>query len=172
MTWILVLAFAALATAVAIAARRGLIALQDSRQQAWHALEAQLGKRAALATALLALCAKPLGDSRTLLERAGHAGSAVLAAARQQNAPAVAAADKSHRAAFEELFRAAAQSPQLAGSDAFRALRERMATLDARVDERREAYNQAVSVLNFRCRAFPYRLLARSMGVEPAPILP
>jgi LemA protein len=73
--------------------------------------------------------------------------------------------------ASEALFRLAANYPQFGTSDAFRALRERAAILDARVDERREQYNTAVSVLNFRCEAFPYNLVARTMGMQPAPFL-
>jgi hypothetical protein len=46
-----------------------------------------------------------------------------------------------------------------------------VATLDARVDERREQYNSAVSLLNFRCEAFPYSLVARTMGLRPDAIL-
>jgi len=34
-----------------------------------------------------------------------------------------------------------------------------------------EQYNGAVSVLNFRCQAFPHRWVARSMGMRPAPFL-
>ena len=61
--------------------------------------------------------------------------------------------------------------PRHGTSAAFRALRERAAKLDARVDERREQYNAAVGMLNFRCQAFPYNLVARTMGMQPAPFL-
>ena len=56
-------------------------------------------------------------------------------------------------------------------SAAFSSLRERAATLESRVDEKREQYNGAVSVLNFRCQAFPHSWVARSMGLRPAPFL-
>jgi hypothetical protein len=39
------------------------------------------------------------------------------------------------------------------------------------VAEKREQYNDAVSMLNFRCQAFPYSLVARTMGLEPAAFL-
>jgi hypothetical protein len=45
MGWILLLALAALVAAVVAAARRGLANLQDSRADAWQALESQLEKR-------------------------------------------------------------------------------------------------------------------------------
>lgn len=171
MAWFLMLALAALAAAIAMAARRGLAALQDSTQDAWTALEAQLVKRQELLAQIVTLCARPLRDEPETLHRVSIAGSAVLAAAKRTNIPALAAADKAHRTAVTALFEHAGNHPPLAMSAAFTALRERVATLDVRVDERREQYNAAVSVLNFRCHAFPYRLVARSMRVTPAAFL-
>jgi len=171
MTWLLLLALAALVAAVVMAARRGLDALQDSREHAWAALEAQLIKRQELMIRIVGLCSRLMRYERDTLGRVSTAGSAVLAAARQRNMPALAAAEKSHRAASEALFRLAANYPQFGTSGAFRALRERAGTLDARVAERREQYNDAVSLLNFRCQAFPYNLVARTMGLEPAAFL-
>jgi LemA protein len=172
MAWILMLALAALAAAIVMAAHRGLTALQDSKQDAWVALEAQLQKRQELLALIVPLCAKPMREARETLDRVAIAGSATLAAAKRTNIPALAAADKALRTAVATLFERAANHPQLAMSAAFAALRERVATLDTRVDERREQYNAAVSVLNFRCHAFPYRLVARSMRVVPAAFLP
>jgi LemA protein len=112
-----------------------------------------------------------MGYERVALERVSTAGSAVIAAARRSNIPALAAADNAHRAAAAALFQFAANYPQFSASSAFAALRERAQTLDARVDEKREQYNRAVSVLNFRCQAFPYSIVARSMGLRPAGFL-
>jgi hypothetical protein len=166
-----VLALAALAAAIAMAAQRGLSNVQESRQEAWDQLAAQLVKREELVRQIVALCARPLAAERELLDRVSISGSALLGAAKGMNIPALAAADKTRRAALAALFARTEQDPQFAGSAAFAALRERMGTLDSRVDERRERYNDAVSVLNFRCHAFPYSLVARTKGVEPAAFL-
>jgi LemA protein len=171
MAWILLLALAALGAAVVAAARRGLANLQDSREQAWAALEAQLVKRHELMIQIVGLCSRLMRYEHDTLERVSTAGSAVIAAARRVNIPALAAADKTHRAAAAALFRLAANYPQFSGSAAFTALRERAEKLDGRVDERREQYNGAVSVLNFRCQAFPFSLVARTMGLRPAGFL-
>jgi LemA protein len=171
MAWILVLALAALAAAVVAAARRGLANLQDSRQAAWAALEAQLEKRNELMIQIVGLCSRLMRYERGALDRVSTAGSAVIAAARRANIPALAAADKTHRAAAAALFEVAANYPQFGTSAAFAALIERARTLDARVDEKREQYNSTVSVLNFRCQAFPYSLVARTMGLRPAGFL-
>jgi LemA protein len=171
MAWILLVAFAALAGAVAAAARRGLANLQGSREEAWAALEAQLEKRHAHMIQIVGLCARLMKYERDTLDRVTTSGSAVIAAARRGNMPALAAADKTYRAAAESLFRLAANYPQFGTSRAFRALHERAMTLDGRVDERRETYNNVVSVLNVRCQAFPYSLVARTMGMRPAAFL-
>jgi len=171
MAWILLLALAALAAAAVAAARRGLANLQDTRQEAWAALEAQLVKRQELMIQIVGLCSRLMRYERDALERVSIAGSAVIAAARRANVPALAAADKTHRSAVAALFEHAASYPQFSTSKAFKALRQRAVTLDARVDEKREQYNGAVSLLNFRCRAFPFSLVARTMGVRPAAFL-
>ena len=171
MAWLLLLALAALAAAVVMAARRGLAALQDARERALDALETQLVKRQELMIQIVGLCSRLMRYEPETLERVSIAGSAVLAAARGGNMAALAAADKTHRMASEALFRIAANYPQFGTSEAFRALRERAAILDARDDERREQYNTAVRVLNFRCEAFPYNVVARTMGMQPAPFL-
>ena len=165
------LAFAALAAAVVAAARRGLSVLQDSHDEAWTTLESQLVKRHELMIRIVGLCARLMKYERDTLDRVTTTGSAVIAAARRRNMPALAAADKSYRVAAGSLFALASNYPQFGTSTAFSALRERAATLEARVDERREQYNGAVSVLNFRCQAFPYNLVARTMGLQPAAFL-
>ncbi len=171
MTWILLAALAALAGAIAAAARRGLAGLQDARAEAWSALEVQLEKRHVHMIQVVGLCARLMKYERDTLARVTTSGSAVIAAARRGNMPALAAADKTHRTASGALFRLAANYPQFGTSRAFKALHERARTLDARVDERREQYNGVVSVLNVRCRAFPHSIVARTMGMRPAAFL-
>lgn len=171
MLWIIALASATLITAAAIAARRGLIRLSEARREAWAALESQLVKRQELMTRIVELCARLLHDEHESIERVTQAAGAVLTAARTEDIPALAAAEKSHQAAVATLFALAGNYPQLVGSKAFGAIRERIATLDARVAERREQYNLAASVLNLRCSAFPHRLVAWTAGVHPAVLL-
>lgn len=171
MLWFIALTSAALIAAAAIAARRGLIRLSEDRQEAWAALETQLIKRQELITMIVELCARLLHYEHEAIERVIHAANAVLAAARREDIPALAGAEKAHQAAVATLFALTGNYPQLTGSKAFGALRDRAATLDARVAKRREQYNLAASVLNLRCGAFPHRLVAWSAGVHPAALL-
>jgi len=172
MPWLIALAIAALLAAAALLAHRGLLRLSGDRQEAWDALGIQLTKREELITRIVELCARLLHEEHEAIERVTHAAEAVQAAAWREDIPALAAAEQSHQDAVATLFAIAGNYPQLAGSAAFAALRERVATLDGRVAERREQYNSAVSVLNFRCDAFPHRLVARTIGLRPAAFLP
>jgi LemA protein len=171
MLWIIALAIAALAAAAAITARRRLIRLSDERQQAWAAFEEQLAKREKLMARIVLLCARLLHQEHETIERVTQAVDEVQVAVRHEDIPALAAAEKSHQAAVATLFALTGSYPQLTCSQAFAALRDRVATLDARVSERREQYNLAAILLNMRCRAFPHRLVARSAGVHPAALL-
>jgi LemA protein len=171
MAWIIALAFAALIIAATLAVRRGLLRLNEDRREAWDALRLQLDKRQELITRIVELCARLLHDEHEDILRVTQAAEAVAAAAWREDIPALAAAEKSHQAAVATLFALTGNYPQLAGSSAFAALRDRVATLDARVAERREHYNLAASVLNLRCAAFPHRFVAQTAGIRPAAVL-
>ena len=69
MAWLLMLALTAFAAAVTLAARRGLGALQDSRDQALAALETQLVKRQELMIQIVGLCSRLMRYERETLER-------------------------------------------------------------------------------------------------------
>jgi len=172
MSWIIVPAIAALAVAVAIGIRRGLLRLDGNVRAAWDALDAQLRKRQELMVRIAELCAKLMHEEPETIDRARSSGAALLAAASRRDIPALAAALQAHRVAAGDLLTVGGSYPQLAGSTAFAALVSRMDELDARVDARSEDYNAAASALNLRCAAFPHRLAARALGFAPASLLP
>ncbi|MGQ0429943.1 MAG: LemA family protein [Gammaproteobacteria bacterium] len=172
MTWIILPALAALAVAVAIGIRRGLLRLDGNLREAWTALDAQLRKREELMSRIIELCGRLMHDEPETLERMRTAGRAVLMAASRTDVPALSAAEAAHRAAAGDLLTVAGSYPQLAGSTAFAALVSRMDELDSRVDARIEDYNAAASALNLRCAAFPHRLAARALGFAPAVLMP
>ena len=172
MSWIIVPAIAALAVAVAIGIRRGLLRLDGNVRAARDALVAQIGKRQELMHRIAALCGKLMHDEPETLERVRIAGAALLGSASRADIPALGAALQAHRAAAGDLLTVAGSYPQLAGSTAFAALISRMDELDARVEARIEDYNSAASTLNLRCAAFPHRLAARALGFAPASLLP
>ena len=174
MAWIIVPLLAALAAAavtVAFAVRRGLVRLCSDVDDAWRAFVEQLEKRQAHVTAMTTLCSRLMRYEREALDRVTETGRIALAAAARHDIPALAGAEKSQHVAVAALLELAGNYPQFAKSRAFAALVDRLATLDGRVAERRERYNEAVSLLNLRCGVFPSRLVATFSGYRRAEFL-
>ncbi len=167
MSWIIVPVLAALAAAVAtiaVAVRRGLFRLQSDVAVAWREFTLQLEKRQEHVTAVTTLCARLMRYEQETIDRVIETGRAVQAAARREDIPALASAEKAQHAAVAALLELAGNYAQFANSRAFAALAGRIATLDGRVSERRERYNAAASLLNLRCAVFPNRMVATISG--------
>ena len=167
MAWIIVPLLAALAAAavtVALAVRRGLFRLRGDVDDAWRAFAEQLEKRQAHVTAMTTLCSRLMHYEQEALDRVTETGRIALAASARRDIPALASAEKTQHAAVAVLLELAGNYPQFAKSRAFAALVARLATLDRRVTDRREQYNEAVSLLNLRCGVFPNRLVAGLSG--------
>jgi hypothetical protein len=174
MAWIIVPLLAALAAAavtVALAVRRGLFRLRGDVDDAWRAFAEQLEKRQAHVTAMTRLCSGLMRDEQEALDRVTETGRIAIAAAARRDIPALAGAEKAQHMAVAALLEFAGNYRQFANSRAFAALVDRLATLDRRVAARRERYNEAVSVLNLRCGAFPNRLVAEFSGFVRAEFL-
>ena len=171
MAWIIVPLLAALAAAavtVAFALRRGLVRLRGDVDDAWRAFAEQLEKRQAHVTAMTTLCSRLMRYEQEALDRVTETGRVAQAAAARRDIPALAGAEKAQHAAVAALFELAGHYPQFVKSRAFAALVDRLATLDGRVADRRERYNEAVSLLNLRCGVFPSRLVASFSGYRRA----
>jgi hypothetical protein len=157
-------ALAATAATAAVAVRRGLLKLRNDVDEAWHKFVLQLEKRQYHVTAVTTLCSRLMRQEQEILNRVTDTGLAVLAAAAREDIPALATAEKAQHAAVATLIGHAGNYPQFARSRAFGALVDRLATLDGRVAERREHYNEAANLLNLRCGVFPNRLVAQFSG--------
>ena len=174
MAWIIVPLLAALAAAavsVALAVRRGLVRLRGDVDDAWRAFAEQLEKRQAHVTAMTTLCSRLMRYEQEALDRVTETGRITLAAVARHDIPALAGAEKSQHTAVAALLELASNYPLFTKSRAFAALVDRLATLDGRVTDRRELYNEAVSLLNLRCAVFPSRLLAGLSGYGRAEFL-
>jgi len=61
--------------------------------------------------------------------------------------------------------------PNLRGSDGFALVRLRLQAIDENIQDRRERYNELVTLSNAWCERFPDRLLAGLAGLHPYPPL-
>lgn len=138
-----------------------LVAAADKAARAWNDLDALLRQRHDEIPKVIEMCEPHLPHERALLERLLEARAAVFAARQTRDADALNRAEVSLRAAAATLvIDRAAQIPQLASSAAFELLRQRHATLDLELADRRDRYNAAVHGYNAAISRLPGRLVA------------
>ena len=171
MAWIIVPLIAVLVAILALLIRSGLTRLRDDVRQSWHQLDLLLLERHDLMPGLLECCAGHLQYEQEAFERVAKADAAVARAAAAADIPALSAAEKSLRDSIARLLAIAENYPQLGADPAFASPRDQLERLGPAIDEGRERYNCSANLQNVRGDAFPYRLLARSMGIRPAALL-
>jgi LemA protein len=138
-----------------------LVAAADKATRAWNDVDALLRQRHDEIPKIIEMCEPHLGHERALLDRLLEARAAVFAARQTRDADALSGAEKTLRVAAAELvIGRAAQVPELAASPAFGMLRQRQATLDQELADRRDAYNAAVLAYNAKIGGLPGRFVA------------
>jgi LemA protein len=156
------LVFAAIVLAVfsLAATYNKLVAASGRAARAWQDLDALLHQRHDEIPKLIELCEPHLHAERATFERALETRSALLAARQTRDAAALEQAEAALRAEVEKLLAMAAAHPTLGGSPAFGLLRQRNATLDAEVAERRTVYNESVRIYNAAIARLPGSIVA------------
>jgi LemA protein len=138
-----------------------LVAAAEKAARAWNDLDTLLRQRHDELPKVIEMCEPHLGHERALLDRLIEARAAVFAARQARDADALSRAEKALRVAAAELIIGrAAQVPELAASAAFGMLRQRQATLDLELADRRAGYNAAVRDYNAKIGGLPGRFVA------------
>lgn len=149
----------------------GLVAAAERAARAWNELETLLRQRHDEIPKLIEFCEPHVPGARAELERVLAARTAVLEARQRRDAEALNRAERALRAELRTLMARAEETPQLAGSPAFGLLRQRNATLDAEIAERRDLYNGAVAEHNAAIGRPPGNVVALLSGFRPLPRL-
>jgi LemA protein len=137
-----------------------LVAASEKATRAWNDLDALLRQRHDEIPKLLEACEPHLPSERALLDRVLEARAAVFAARQTRNADALGHAEAQLRAAATALMARAAAHPALVASPAFSLLRQRQATLDLELKDRRDGYNDAVREYNTAIGRIPGNVVA------------
>jgi LemA protein len=137
-----------------------LVAAAEKATRAWNDLDALLRQRHDELPKLLEACEPYLTSERALLDRVLEARAAVFAARQMRNADALGDAEAQLRAAATALMARAAAQPTLVASPAFSLLRQRQATLDLELKDRRDGYNDAVRAYNNAIGRVPGNVVA------------
>jgi LemA protein len=137
-----------------------LVAAAERTTRAWTDLDALLRQRHDEIPKLIETCEPHLREDRAAFDRVLEARSAVLGARQTRAAEALGLAERSLRTAVTDVIARAAGHPELAASPAFGLVRQRHATLDSEIAERRERYNEAVRQYNAAVARIPGKIVA------------
>jgi LemA protein len=137
-----------------------LVEASEKATRAWNDLDALLRQQHDEIPKLLEACAAHLGSERALLDRVLETRAAVFAARQTRDADALGRAEAELRRAATALMARAAAQPTLVSSPAFSLLRQRQATLDLELKDRRDAYNDAVRDYNAAIGRIPGNVVA------------
>ena len=150
-----------------VAAYNGLVASAEKATRAWNDLDALLRQRHDEIPKIAETCEPHLVSERAVVERLLEARAAVFAARQTRDADELGRAEAGLRAAATALMARAAAHPDLAASPAFGLLRQRQATLDLELKDRRDGYNDAVREYNAAIGRFPGKLVALVTAFPP-----
>jgi LemA protein len=138
----------------------GLVAAAENATRAWNDLDTVLRQRHDEIPKVIEMCEPHLKHDRASFERLLETRAAVFAARQTRDADALGHAERALRAVVMDLISRGASTAELAGNAAFGLLRQRHATLDAELAERRDRYNQAVRAYNATKGRVPGRVVA------------
>jgi len=143
-----------------VATYNGLVAAAERATRAWNELDALLRQRHDEIPKLVETCEPHMQNEHPALERLLEARTAVFAARQTRSADDLSRAEVTLRAAATAFMARAAEHTDLAVSPAFSLLRQRQATLDLELKDRRDRYNEAVRAYNTAITRAPGKLVA------------
>lgn len=144
-----------------------LVEAAERATRAWNDLDALLRQRHDEIPKLVEMLEPHLTNERELLDRLLEARSAVFAARQTRDADALGSAEAGLRSAAAALMSRAIGREALASSPAFGLLRQRQATLDSELKDRRDRYNDAVLDYNAAIDRAPGRFVALIGAFRP-----
>ena len=142
----------------------GLIAMRNDIDKAWANIDVLLKQRHDELPRLVAVCQGYMQYERETLQR--------LTEARAKYASAFSADQKAQAsgavsASVQQLLATAENYPALKANATFLELQQRITDLENQLADRREFYNDAITLFNTRIRQVPDNLVANTLGIHP-----
>lgn len=140
------------------------VQVHENVDRAWANIEVMLKQRRDELPKLIDTATHFLEKERDVLREITEARTAV----QQAEGPrAEAEADQLLRNALSDLFAVAEDYPELQASEQFQQLQERISSLEERIADRREFYNESATRFNARIRQVPDFVFARALDLDP-----
>lgn len=161
---LLVLLLIAVVLGYAILLYNGLVTLKHNVLRAWANIDVLLVQRHDELPKLVEICRHYMQHEQDTLVRVAAARAAVFDANQRHDITAVGAGEGELRRGLGQLYAVAERYPELKADQQFKHLRDRVTTLENTIADRREYYNESVTLNNIRIDTFPDLLLARGFG--------
>ena len=149
----------------AVSIYNGLIALKNNVGRAWANIDVLLKQRHDELPKLVKTCEGYMQHERAVFDKLSEARAA-LAGARSVGQRADA--ENMLTKAIGQFFAVAEAYPQLKADESFRSLQSRISDLENQIADRREFYNDTVTVFNTRIQQIPDVVVANWLGMTPA----
>jgi LemA protein len=138
-----------------------LVSLRVNIDKSWANIDVLQKQRYDEIPKLVTVCEAYLQYERDTLERITRARTSFLSATTPQG---VAQADGQLAGALKTLFAVAENYPELKANQNFMQLQQRITALENQIADRREFYNDSVTVFNTRIQQIPDALIANLLG--------
>jgi LemA protein len=165
--WLIVLAL----FAYGIMLFNGLVNVKNNVAKAWANIDVLLKQRHDELPKLIDTCKQYMQHEQVTLEKVIQARSQVSAARESQNLNALGSAEGALRSGLGQLFAVAEAYPELKANEQFLHLQKRISSLENMISDRREFYNDSVTVNNTGIEEFPALLIAKLFNFKPFDML-
>jgi LemA protein len=144
------------------------VSLSQNIDKGWSNIDVVLKQRFDELPKLVEVCNSYMAHERDTLEavtkaRAGHEGSRTI--------DEKARAENHITQALRTLFAVAEQYPDLKANQEFLHVQQRISAIESTIADRREFYNDAVTLYNIRIAQIPAVAVAQHSGYRPRPLL-
>ncbi len=168
---IVLLVFITLLLGYGTALYNGLVTLKHNVLKAWANIDVLLKQRHDELPKLVEICRQYMQHEQDTLVKVTSARAAVFSANQSHDVAAVGAGEDSLRRSLGQLYAVAESYPDLKADKQFKHLRDRITTLENTIADRREYYNESVTLNNIRIETFPDIVLARWFGFRKQAML-
>ena len=144
-----------------------LIILKNNVKKAWANIDVLLKQRHDELPKLIETCKKYMQYERSTLEQITNARSLAMQAREKGDVAMLGKAEGVLRGVLGNLFALAENYPDLKTNQTFLHLQSRISDLENTIADRREFYNESVTIYNIRIQQIPDVIVARLFGFGP-----
>lgn len=144
-----------------------MVSIRHNVTQAISNIDVLLKQRHDEIPKLVATCKQYMQHERQTLDEVIAARNRVAKASQDADMEALGKAESSLRSRLGSIFALSESYPELKADGQFRQLQVRISELEGAIADRRELYNEAVTINNARIEQFPDFIVARLMRFMP-----